>query len=149
MRSPSPRSAYVRTVLSALVALAFVLATPRAEAAPVVDLYTVGQGSYLYAAFGHSILCVRDAAEKPGEGKGTCYDYGVADKPDTLYVLWASLRGRSIFTPVTIDDRSLVAFFQDQSRAVERQVLPLAPEEASALVVRLSPVHRQLRLAAA
>lgn len=118
-----------------VVCLAALSRDARAETA--VDLYTVGQGSYLYAAYGHSILCVRDAQAKPGEGKGKCYDYGVADKPDVFYALWGSVRGRAIFVPVSLDDRALVAFFTDQGRAMERQVLPLSPDEASALATRL------------
>lgn len=128
---------HVRAFAALLAVLALVAAPRAAFAARAVDLYTVGQGNYLYATYGHSILCVRDAGDKPGEGKGQCYDYGVADKPDTLYVLWSSLRGKSIFTPVKIDDKSLVAFFLDQGRAMERQVLPLSPEEAEALGARL------------
>lgn len=118
-----------------VVCLAALSRDARAETA--IDLYTVGQGSYLYSAYGHSILCARDASAKPAEGKGKCYDYGVADKPDELYAFWGSLRGRAIFVPVSLDDRALVAFFTDQGRAMERQVLPLSADEAAALAARL------------
>lgn len=131
-----PRSATPLVLVLAAV-LAFFAREGVARAEPVVDLYTVGQGSYLYSTYGHAILCVREAGTKAAEGKGACYDYGVADKEDTLHVLWASLRGVAIFTPVKIDDRTLVSFFEEQGRAIERQTLPLADEEARALATRL------------
>jgi hypothetical protein len=136
-----PRSLVV--LVAVLVAMLVVASPSAARAEPAVDLYTVGQGSYLYASYGHSILCVRDEADKPGAGKGTCYDYGVADKPDVLYVLWASLRGRAIFTPVTLDDRALMGFFTNEGRAIERQSLPLAKPEARALAERLASDVRE------
>lgn len=139
MRAPAVRSPRSSSPLLLFVAafLAFFAREGVARAEPVVDLYTVGQGSYLYSTYGHSILCVREASTKAADGKGACYDYGVADEEDTLHVLWASLRGVAIFTPVKIDDRTLVSFFEGQGRAIERQTLPLAEDEARALAARL------------
>ncbi len=127
----------LRAALALVVLVVLSLAPRIARAEPVVDLYTVGQGSYLYSTYGHSILCVREAAAKPAAGEGQCYDYGVAAREDVLWILWSSLRAHAIFTPVKIDDRSLVAFFEGQGRSIERQVLPLASEEAKALASRL------------
>lgn len=128
----------VLRLLPLLAVLFALVALPRvARAEPVVDLYTVGQGNYLYSTYGHAILCVRDAAAKPGIGEGACYDYGVAAREDVLWILWSSLRAKPIFTPVKIDDGAMVSFFEGQGRAVERQALPLAPSEAKALADRL------------
>jgi len=128
----------LRALLSSWLVVVCLAALSRdARAETAIDLYTVGPGSYLYSAYGHSILCARDASAKPAEGKGKCYDYGVADKPDELYAFWGSVRGRAIFVPISLDDRALVAFFTDQGRAMERQVLPLSADEASALAASL------------
>lgn len=137
-RSVSHRPSIATLVAFVVALLVGAVPSPARAETKAVDLYTIGQGSYLYASWGHSVLCVREASAKPGEGKGRCYDYGVSAEPGVTSALWALVRGRAMFTPVTVDDKTLVAFSQDQSRAVERQVLPLAPEEAETLASRLA-----------
>lgn len=130
-------SRLVFTLLSALLLVAGLAREARASEV-AVDLYTIGQGSYLYASYGHSVLCVRDVEDSPAARTGRCYDYGIADRQDALSILWESVRARAIFTPVEVTEEVMIRSFAEQGRAIERQRLPLSAEEARALSDRLA-----------
>lgn len=130
MRSPAP---IVGLAAAAVVAMA----AARAGAA-TVDLYTVGPGAYTFAFFGHTALCVTD--ERTPEGR--CYDFGVPTVEDPTEMAWGSIRGQRLFAPVIVPLSPFVATNEIQDRTVERQRLPLAPEEAERLVVRLDEAVR-------
>ncbi len=127
-----------------LVVAAFTLAltlglgagTARADADRIVELYTIGEGPYLYARYGHSLLCVMDAATVvPGANEksarlakdvvGDCYDFGVprADVADGMF--WHSYRGKPIFITAKIPLQVVLDTFRGQDRTIERQRLPL------------------------
>lgn len=116
------------------IGLAAVLATTPAR---TIDLVTVGEGDELYSAFGHTLVCARDAAAKPEARSGRCWDYGVADAPDAFSVMWSSIRGRPAFTTIEVPEATALGFFEGQGRRIERQTLPLSAAETDALVARL------------
>jgi hypothetical protein len=115
----------------------------RAEGSPakIVDLYTMGAGSYLFSRYGHSLLCVRDA---PDAG-GRCYDYGVPDRDEAGHMAWASVRAEPIFVAVAIDEEVVLDVFRGQGRAIERQRLPLSADEAARLAAALERDVRERR----
>src|SRR3954452_20426343 len=112
----------VVALLTALVVLLFAHA-----ASAAVELYTFGPGSYLFARYGHSLLCIEER----------CYDYGVPDREDPTHMTWASIRGQPIFIAVGIDKELAVKTFRDEGRSVERQVLPLSYVEIEKLKARV------------
>ena len=64
----SPRAARWLAPAALLASLAWPSAAHADEL--TVDLYTVGAGNYVYAAHGHSALCVTGGAHP----EGRCYD---------------------------------------------------------------------------
>ncbi|MFO0757800.1 MAG: DUF4105 domain-containing protein [Byssovorax sp.] len=116
------------TLLLALLAL-LVMESPARADDLTVDLYTVGAGSYLYSAHGHTALCVTGGPHP----EGRCYDYGIANVEGDLNMFWRSLRGEPIFVVVGVDQKVLVAAFGAEERIIEKQRLPLSQAEAHAL----------------
>lgn len=112
-------------------------ATPPARGV-TVDLYTIGQGSYLYSSYGHSLLCVREAGSPVADEKARCYDYGVADAPDFFHMLWTAVRSEPSFTPIAVDEALVLRTIRDQGRQIERQHLPLSDAEATKLAALLA-----------
>ncbi len=113
--------------LVALVAALAVLLFASAAGAAEVSLYTFGPGDYLFARYGHSLLCV-DAK---------CFDYGIPDREGAVHMSWASIRGEPIFVAIAVDEAVAVKAFRDQGRSIERQKLPLSDEESAKLRERL------------
>lgn len=105
--------------------------------APTIDLYTVGAGDYFYARFGHTILCVRPGGSDIAKLEASCYDYGVPSRQEFLSIGWGAVRNHVDFVPVVVPEQTVVGFFKDQGRSVERQHIPLMPDEAAALAKRL------------
>lgn len=131
----------------ALLFALFVIVAPRAaraDDAPLVDLYTIGPGSYLFSRYGHSLLCVRRAAG-PQDAPGRCYDYGVPDRDEALHMAWASIRGQAIFVPIAIDETIVLDTFRGQGRSIERQRLALSSVEAARLADALERDVRERR----
>src|SRR5687767_14386437 len=131
----------LRRLLAAfLVAVAFMLALARTasaasaaesdKAAPTIDLYTIGAGDYFYARFGHTILCVRPAGSKVEDLAASCYDYGVPSKQEFWTIGWGAVRNHVDFVPIIVPEKTVVDFFEGQGRQVERQHIPLMPDEA-------------------
>lgn len=135
----------LRRLLAALLVAVAVLSFVRsanAEAnaaaqAPTIDLYTVGAGDYFYARFGHSILCVRPGGSDIAKLEASCYDYGVPSRPEFFSIGWGAVRNHVDFIPIVVPEKTAVDFFKDQGRSVERQHIPLMPDEAAALAKRL------------
>jgi hypothetical protein len=123
----SPRAARWLAPAAILASLAWPSAARADEL--TVDLYTVGAGNYIYAAHGHSALCVTGGAHP----EGRCYDYGIPAVEGDLNMVWKSLRGEPIFVVVGVDQKVLVAAFGAQERTIEKQRLPLSQPEAEAL----------------
>lgn len=126
------------------MAFAIVFFSFDAWAARAVDLYTIGPSSEFPSRFGHSLLCIRPA-DKDTPDNGRCYDYGVPDREDIPHVVWTSLRSVPSFVPVAIDEPRVIAFFKDQGRQIEKQRIPLAPEEADKLAMLLEDDVREKR----
>jgi hypothetical protein len=125
---------------AALTLLAALLCAPAARADELtVDLYTIGAGNYIYAAHGHSALCVTGGPHP----EGRCYDYGIPNVEGDLNMVWRSLRGEPIFVVVGVDQRVLVAAFGAQERTIEKQRLPLSQAEAQALYEALEKDVRE------
>src|SRR5688572_30430 len=128
----------------ALVALLLVASPARADGVDI-DLYTIGYAPNFYSRFGHSIFCVREAGTDVALEKGVCYDYGVADREDFVHVFWTSVRGESTFVAIAVEEKVALDFFKKQGRRIERQRLPLDPEDAARLASRLDEDVQQKR----
>lgn len=123
-----------------LVLSLFLARTSRAgEAAkaPTIDLYTIGAGDYFYARFGHTLLCVRPAGADIADLGASCYDYGVPTRQEFLSIGWGAVRNHIDFVPIVVAEKTVVEFFKGQGRSVERQHIPLMPDQAEALAKRL------------
>lgn len=145
------RAVMLRAVLGFVFALTLLLGVAREaraaeatrEGAKTVDLYTIGPGDYFYARYGHSVLCARDAGADPAELNARCYDYGVPDSEDFWHIGWSAVRARPTFVPVIVDERLVLDVFRGQGRSIDRQHLPLSPEEAARLVDRMEREVRE------
>ncbi len=137
----------LRAVLGFVFALTLVFGLARearaAEGEKTVDLYTIGPGDYFYARYGHSVLCARDAGADPSQPTARCYDYGVPDREDFWHLGWTAIRAQPAFAPVIVDERVVLDVFRGQGRSIERQHLPLTPEEAGRLVDRMEREVRE------
>jgi hypothetical protein len=100
---------------------------------PIVYVLTVAPGGALFSLYGHAALCV----ETVGQPEATCYDYGVADAHTEEELVWGTLRGKKLFVPVAVKQSVMMRSFQDEERAMWKQVLPLTPDEAHTLAGRL------------
>ncbi|HEX9102835.1 MAG TPA: DUF4105 domain-containing protein [Polyangia bacterium] len=109
------------------VVLALLLLPSLARAAPIVDVYTMGQGDELFSAFGHAAICVTDSREP----RGRCYNYGTADFSTPLPLTWSFIRGRALFWVSTTDVPHMLHYYASVGRAVWRQTLRLPPDEAA------------------
>jgi hypothetical protein len=105
-------------------ALLVTLLTLPARAA-TVEIYTMGPGEELFSTFGHAAICVREADR--------CYNYGTADFRTPLPLTWSFIRGRALFWVSVLDTRSMLRYYASVNRAVWRQVLPLADDQATRL----------------
>ncbi len=114
--------------------LALVLLPSLAQAAPRIDVYTMGVGDDLFSAFGHAAICVVD--ERLPQGR--CYNYGTADFTTPVPLTWSFIRGRALFWVSTTDVRHMLGYYASVGRAVWRQTLPLGPDEASRVAAALA-----------
>ena len=125
----------MRAVLLALL----VCALPSvARAAPMIDVYTMGQGDELFSAFGHAAICVTDG-EAP---RGRCYNYGTADFTTPVPLTWNFIRGRALFWVSTTDVPHMLHYYASVGRAVWRQTLLLTSDEATRVAVALGEPTR-------
>ena len=136
---------------AALALLALSSAT--AQAAPIIDVYTMGQGDELFSAFGHAAICVTDA-EAP---RGRCYNYGTADFTTPLPLTWSFIRGRALFWVSTTDVPHmlrLLRFGRARGLAADAAAVPRRGDArgrgarglggGGRQVLPLSPLQRQL-----
>jgi hypothetical protein len=133
----SLRLLFSRAVLMAL-AIAGVLASLGGDARADdvgVDLYTIGPAATFSSRFGHSLLCVG----------GTCYDYGIPDRPELLHMAWTASRGIPSFVPVALPEDDVVAFYKEENRQIELQRIALAPDETARLRAALEEDVRTRR----
>ncbi len=113
--------------------LALCLCSATAQAAPTIDVYTMGQGDELFSAFGHAAICVTDG-EAP---RGRCYNYGTADFTTPVPLTWNFIRGRAMFWVSTTDVPNMLRYYASVGRAVWRQTLSLSPDEAERVAIGL------------
>jgi hypothetical protein len=121
-----------------ILPLLFTLSLALPAQAPVIDLYTMGPGQDVFSRFGHAAICVTDASTPAGR----CYNYGTADFSTPLPLTWNFLRGRALFWVSVHDHDAMVRAYVRQDRALYRQRLPLAPEEAARLAAALEASTR-------
>jgi hypothetical protein len=100
--------------------LAFLLIS---QAAPRVDLYTMGPGDELFSAFGHAAICV----------EARCYNYGTADFQTPVPLTWNFVRGRARFWVSVLPREAMLGYYASVDRSVWRQRLSLPESEARAL----------------
>ena len=139
-----------RRLVGLLVALAAVLAARVAAAqpseAPVVVVYTIGQGDDPFEKFGHTTICLR-IPRRPRDGG--CFDYGAADFTHVERTVWRFLRGEGSFFLEREPEQKMFASYRQADRTIWRQVLPLADAEAGAVRAHLErdATDRQWRYA--
>ncbi|HXU72343.1 MAG TPA: DUF4105 domain-containing protein [Polyangia bacterium] len=114
-----------------VLALALTLLTLPAtvQAAPVIDVYTIGVGDDLFSAFGHAAICVTGERNP----RGRCYNYGTADFTTPVPLTWNFIRGRALFWVSTTDTAHMLRYYAAVGRAVWRQTLALTPAEATSV----------------
>lgn len=110
--------------------------SPPATPLPTVDLYTIGPHSDFPSRLGHVLICVREAGHDDAE-HGRCVDYGVPESEDMLEVGWTAMRGIPSFRPIGVAEASVIHFFSEHGRQIEKQRLPLTAEETTRLVSAL------------
>jgi hypothetical protein len=119
-----------------------IAAPARADAAPEVELLTMGTGDDVFASFGHAALRVREA------GRDRVYNYGYTRFDDPRLVL-DFLRGRARFWVGRQSFRAAVEDYRVEDRAIERQRLALdaagSAELARLLEENLRPERRHYR----
>ncbi len=122
-----------RVLASLLIVLAgLLLPSPaRAEGARVIDLLTIGTGKPFYTRYGHSLLCVMEAAADPP--RGDCYDYGVTHPAHADSMVLDSIRGKAIFITAKVPYRVMIDSNVSLDRTIQRQRLPLSAEEVDRL----------------
>jgi hypothetical protein len=120
------------------LAVALLLLPSLARAAPVIELYTMGQGDDLFSAFGHAAICVRDGAAPAGR----CYNYGTADFTTPVPLTWNFIRGRALFWVSIADTPWMLSYYVHTGRAVWRQTLPLSDAEATRVADALAQSAR-------
>lgn len=116
------------------------------EAAPIVELYTMGQGELVVERFGHAALCVR-YPRRPGDD--VCYNYGTTDFSDPLGLTWGFVRGDADFWVSTTSPGVMIHHYRAKDRTIWLQRLPLddatARELAAALERDALPENRYYR----
>ncbi len=123
--------------LVAFCALAFTLFSARvASAAPAIDLYTVGTAPYLWARWGHTVICATE-----GTGEGTCYDFAIPEAAGLVDMVWGTWRGQPRFKVERISHTVMHGSIAATERTMEVQRLPLAPADATALAARLEQAY--------
>ncbi len=114
-------------------ALAALLASSTALAAPAVDVYTMGEGEHLFSRFGHAAICVTDERSP----RGRCYNYGTADFSTPVPLTFSFLRGEALFWVAKADLPRMLELYRREDRTVFRQRLALSDGEAEALAAAL------------
>ena len=109
---------------------------------PVIELLTFGRGAVIFEKFGHTALCIN--YNEAGR-ETVCFNYGVTDfdmPPEKL--TWAFIRGRQKFWVEPVPLSGMLQFYRAEDRTIERQALPLPPEQARAIEERLlTDVNRE------
>ncbi|RMH45069.1 MAG: DUF4105 domain-containing protein [Deltaproteobacteria bacterium] len=123
-------------IAAAVAAIAAMSAAP----APVVDLYTMGQGDQLFERFGHAAICV----QWPADADARCYNYGTTDFGSPPARLgWQFLRGTARFWVSVWPRERMIAQYVARDRSVWRQRLPLTDDQARELARRLAHDARE------
>lgn len=115
--------------MSLPLALVLVATSTPTPDVPRIEVLTFGRGEDPFSHFGHAAVCIRDRATP----EGRCLNYGTADFSTPVPLTLSFLRGEASFWVSEVDRPRTVAWYQRENRSIERQDLPLAPEEATAL----------------
>jgi len=98
---------------------------------PQIVLITIGRGALIFEKFGHTALCL-DYAEP--ERDTVCFNYGTTDfSAPPLTLTWNFIRGVQKFFVEPVPLGGMVRFYQREDRTLERQDIPLTPEQARAV----------------
>lgn len=123
-------------LLAALASLAWPSRARAATPEQQIELLTIGVGPYLYARYGHSLVCVSSSVGGAANS-GNCYDFGLPEPAHAQSMFWESYRGRPVFITARVPLEVVLATFKDQDRTIERQRLPLTAEQSARLVAAL------------
>lgn len=117
-------------------------------------LYTIGPGATLFERWGHSLLCFqpksafapngalksKETPDAPALFDTSCFDFGVFPHDPIPSVVSGSMRGQPLFVPREIAYQNAVGRYFWLDRTIERQVLPLTPDQVFDLRDRLNEV---------
>lgn len=109
------------------------LAPPQLPAVPVIEVYSMGPGDYLFSRMGHTAICILDDQAPAGR----CYNYGTTDFGNPLLLTWQVIRGRSRFWAETTDLPRMLTNYMHENRTIFRQRLQLTPDAAQRVAVAL------------
>lgn len=85
--------------------------------APVIELWTMGQGDLMVEKFGHAALCICREGER-----SYCYNYGTTDFSRPLSMGWGFLRGDSEFWVEPWPRERMLQWYMCKDRSLYLQV---------------------------
>lgn len=104
------------------------------DGAPIIELYTMGQGDLVVERFGHAALCVRYPQRRHDD---VCYNYGTTDFSDPLGLTWGFVRGDADFWVSTTTPGHMIHHYRAKDRSIWVQRLPLDPDTAREMAAAL------------
>lgn len=108
---------------------------PPEDGAPIIELYTMGQGDLMFEKFGHAALCIR----YPRQPRRTrCYNYGSTDFDSVVPLFWGFVRGRSVFWVSVSSRGEMLEYYRESDRSIWRQVIDLPADRAALLADTLA-----------
>lgn len=115
-----------------LLTAALWLIASKVQAAPSIELVTMGPGESAFSLFGHAAICVHEPNTEP-----RCYNYGTADFSQPLQLGYQVLRGEALFWVSEAPRSAMVAAYAADDRTVYSQPLALTDDQAQQLAKRL------------
>ena len=134
------------TVLATLVALAElpagIVAGPREDTPPQVEVVTFGAGDLLFERWGHAALCLDYEDEAIAD---VCFNYGNTDFERIGALAWNFVRGDQPFWVDVMTRDTMVEWYAENDRDIWSQIVPLSPSQARQVERRvwrdLEPLH--------
>ena len=105
-----------------------------AATSPHIDLYTMGQGAYIFERYGHAAVCV--AFDRQPQ-LSRCYNYGTTEFDAPGRLTWDFLRGDARFSVSVSSLRQMLSVYRRADRSVWRQRLPLTATQVAAFQAKL------------
>lgn len=98
-----------------------------------IDVYTIGPAPYLWARWGHTVVCSTEG----GGAEGLCYDFGIPEASGFVDMVWGTFRSKPRFIVERVSRSTLVDVITQADRQLEVQRLPLSDEQAKTMAASL------------